>query len=122
MVGAATRPVYHWLEAQPANTAVLELPIGQQNVRIWSQQALMTYYATYHWHPIVNGLGGYTPDGYETDAATLSGWPDAGARQLLARWGVRYVIWHPDWVGRPGPASSPFTPLVKHAPDVTRGN
>ena len=65
-------PVYRWLKAQPADTAVLELPIGQQNAVIWSQQALMTYYATYHWRPIVNGVGGYTPDGYEADARTLN--------------------------------------------------
>lgn len=118
-VGSAIPPVYHWLKAQPAGTPVLELPIGQQNAAIWSQQALMTYYATYHWQPIVNGVGGYTPAGYERDAAVLNRWPAAAARSLLRRWHVRYVIWHPGWVGASGPANSPITPLVRRWPDGT---
>jgi hypothetical protein len=118
-VGNAVPPVYHWLKAQPANTPVLELPIGQQNATIWSQQALMTYYATYHWRPIVNGVGGYTPDGYEADARTLSSWPNDAALRLLRRWGVRYVIWHPDWMGKPAPTNGPRTPLVARMPDGT---
>ncbi len=112
--------VYHWLKSQPAGTAVLELPIGQQNKTIWSQQALMTYYAAYHWRPIVNGLGGYTPASYESDAATLNRWPDAAAERLLLRWGVRYVIWHPDWIGRPSPPDAAHLPLVKRFPDGTQ--
>lgn len=117
--GNGVPAVYHWLKAQPHGTPVLELPIGQQNTTIWSQQALMTYYATYHWQPIVNGVGGYTPDGYEGDAAVLNRWPDTASAGLLARWGVRYVIWHRDWVGRPGPANSPSAPLVRAWPDGT---
>lgn len=118
-VGDAVPPVYRWLKAQPADTPVLELPIGQQNAAIWSRQALMTYYATFHWRPIVNGVGGYTPDGYEADARTLSRWPDQPALRLLNRWGVRYVIWHPDWIGKPGPADGPRTPLVARMADGT---
>jgi hypothetical protein len=118
-VGSAIPPVYRWLKAQPAGTPVLELPIGQQNTVIWSQQALMTYYATYHWQPIVNGVGGYTPDGYERDAAILNRWPDAAARSLLRTWHVRYVIWHSQWVGAPGPAGGLATPIVKRWLDGT---
>jgi hypothetical protein len=118
-VGSAIPPVYHWLETQPADTAVLELPIGQQNAVIWSYQAMMTYYATFHWRPIVNGVGGYTPAGYESDAATLNKWPTPAAEKLLRTWGVRYVIWHPAEVGRPGPANRPATPLVWRGTDGT---
>ena len=118
-VGGAIPPVYAWLKAQPAGTPVLELPIGQQNAAVWSQQALMTYYATYHWRPIVNGVGGYTPFGYERDAATLARWPNRASLALLRRWGVRYVIWHPDWVGRPAPSPSPQIPLARRWPDGT---
>ena len=118
-VGGSIPPVYIWLKAQPADTPVLELPIGQQNAAIWSQQALMTYYATYHWRPIVNGVGGYTPSGYERDATTLARWPDRASLALLQRWGVRYVIWHPDWVGRSPPAPGPQIPLARRWPDGT---
>jgi hypothetical protein len=118
--GNGVPQVYHWLKNQPAGTAVLELPIGQQDKTIWSQQALMTYYATYHWQPIVNGLGGYTPSSYERDAATLNRWPDAAASRLLLQWGVRYVIWHPDWTGRAEPANAAHLPLVKRFADGTQ--
>ncbi|HVA91511.1 MAG TPA: hypothetical protein VNL71_16895, partial [Chloroflexota bacterium] len=118
-VGTAIPPVYQWLERQPAHTPVLELPIGQENAVVWSEQALMTYYATYHWQPIVNGVGGYTPQGYEADAATLNRWPAASAERLLRQWGVRYVIWHPHWVGRPGPADSLRTPVAWRGADGT---
>jgi hypothetical protein len=104
-VGSAIPPEYLWLARQPAGTPVLELPIGQQNATIWSEQALMTYYASYHWQPIVNGVGGYTPDGYEADAATLSGWPDKAALDLLRAWHVRYVLWHAAWMTRIPPPS-----------------
>ncbi len=118
-VGTGIPPVYTWLKAQPANTPVLELPIGQQDAVIWSHQAMMTYYATYHWQPIVNGVGGYTPDGYDTDAAILSHWPDAASSRLLLSWGVRYVIWHPDWVGRGAPGAGAYTKPVKRFADGT---
>ncbi len=120
LTGSGVPPVYHWLKSRPAGTAVLELPIGQQNKDIWSQQALMTYYATYHWQPIVNGLGGYTPASYESDAATLNAWPAASASRLLIEWGVRYVIWHPDWTGRAFPPHAARLPLVERFPDGTQ--
>jgi hypothetical protein len=118
-VGDGIPPVYRWLKAQPAPTPVLELPIGQEDAVIWSQQAMMTYYATYHWQPIVNGVGGYTPDGYEAEARTLNRWPDAASSRLLQSWGVRYVIWHPDWTGRKTPPSAALLPLVKRFDDGT---
>jgi len=118
-VGNDIPPVYAWLKAQPARTAVLELPIGQQDAVIWSHQALMTYYATYHWQPIVNGVGGYTPDGYEADARALNRWPDAASSRLLLKWGVRFVIWHPDWVGRGAPPFSAYVIPVKRFADGT---
>lgn len=119
-VGDGMAPVYRWLKARPAHTAVLELPIGQMNATIWSQQALMTYHATYHWQSIVNGVGGYTPDGYERDAALLNRWPAADARRWLTAHRVCYVIWHPEWTHRAGPAGSPLTPVVARWPDGTR--
>jgi hypothetical protein len=115
--GAAIPAVYHWLKEQPPDTPVLELPIGQQNVRIWSQQALMTYYATYHWQPIVNGLGGYTPAGYEADATVLNRWPDGPSSRLLRRWGVRYVIWHPEWTGKGQPPGARQLTLIRRFAD-----
>jgi hypothetical protein len=118
-VGKDIPAVYNWLKSQPPNTPVLELPIGQQTSTIWSQQALMTYYATYHWQPIVNGVGGYTPDGYDQDAAILNRWPDAASSSLLRSWGVRYVIWHPDWVGRGAPPMNAYVIPVKYFADGT---
>jgi hypothetical protein len=111
-VGNAVPQVYHWLKDQPPDTPVLELPIGQQTVALWDDQAMMTYYATYHWQPIVNGLGGYTPAGYEADATTLNRWPDAASSRLLLSWGVKYVIWHPEWTGRATPPDAAKLPLV----------
>ncbi len=99
-VGAAIPPVYRWLAHQPPATAVLELPIGLDTRQVWSQQCLMMYYSTYHWRPIVNGTGGFSPPGYERLLPVLRSFPSARSLTLLRGWRVRYVIVHGAWVGR----------------------
>jgi hypothetical protein len=118
-VGNAIPPEYLWLQQQPAGTPILELPIGQQNATIWSEQAMMTYYASYHWQPIVNGVGGYTPDGYDDDVTALSDYPGSDALALLRAWHVRYVFWHSAWMKQPAPHNGPETPVVHVWPDGT---
>ena len=92
-------PVYHWLAAQPAGRAVLELPIGLGDKRVWAEQAQMMYAATYHWHPIVNGTGGFAPPGYDHDAPLYNSFPAPAALRLLHGRGVSYVIVHRAWIG-----------------------
>ena len=60
----------------------------------------MMYYSTYHWHPIVNGTGGFSPPGYERLLPVLRSFPSARSVTLLRGRGVRYVIVHGAWVGR----------------------
>ncbi len=98
-VGAAMPPVYRWLAAQPAGRAVLELPIGLGNKTVWAEQAQMMYAATYHWHPIVNGTGGFAPPGYDHDVPLYNSFPAPAALRLLRRRGVGYVIVHRAWIG-----------------------
>jgi len=98
-VGAAMPAVYHWLAAQPAGRAVLELPIGLGDKTVWAEQAQMMYAATYHWHPIVNGTGGFAPPGYDRDAPLYNSFPAPAALDLLNRRGVSYVIVHRAWIG-----------------------
>ncbi len=98
-VGAALPPVYRWLAAQPAGRAVLELPIGLGDKTVWAEQAQMMYAATYHWHPIVNGTGGFAPPGYDHDVPLYNSFPSPAALHLLDRRRVTYVIVHRAWVG-----------------------
>jgi len=98
-VGAAMPPVYRWLAAQPTGRAVLELPIGLGNKTVWAEQAQMMYAATYHWHPIVNGTGGFAPPGYDRDVPLYNSFPSPAALRLLHRRGVSYVIVHRAWIG-----------------------
>jgi hypothetical protein len=98
-VGAAIPPVYRWLARQPASTAVLELPIGLATATIWSEQCLMMYYSTYHWHSIVNGTGGFSPPWYDRLTPVLASFPSPASLRLLHRWGVRFVIVHGEWAG-----------------------
>ncbi len=90
--------VYRWLAAHPDGGPVLELPIGLATKELWAHQAVMMYYATLHWHPIVNGTGGFAPPGYAHDAPRYASFPSATSLSLLRQRGVRYVVVHRSWV------------------------
>lgn len=94
--GNAIPPVYQWLAHQPAGV-LLELPIcglpGQQCL----EESTYMYYSTYHWHPLVNGGGGFFPADWNQRIGPLQTFPSAAATAMIHHLGVRYVIAHPNF-------------------------
>lgn len=93
-VNAQIPAVYRWLAQQPTNEPVLELPIGHYDQDCWEY-----YYATYHWHPVVNGATSFAPAAYTEALPIWATFPSSAAMRLLHRWAIRYVIVHDEWIG-----------------------
>ena len=86
-------PIYAQVRDLPKGTILLELPIGDI---AWELRHV--YYATTHWHPIVNGYSGYTPRPYAEMAGALRNPyrdPEAAWQRVLAA-GVTHIVVHRD--------------------------
>ncbi len=89
-------PVYSWIDEQPDDFAIVELPLhawpGPQ-----SAETARMYASTSHWRPLVNGYSGISPEDNAALWRVLSGFPDAAslqAIQALGKQGVRYLVLH----------------------------
>jgi hypothetical protein len=67
---------------------VLEFPISP------GDDATYMYYATSHWHPLVNGYSGFFPASYVDIVRDMRGFPDEVSIDAVKRTGVRYLIIH----------------------------
>jgi hypothetical protein len=83
-----------WLAAAPRG-AVLELPWDEEHPE-WGGRYL--YWSTLHWHPMVNGWGGFFPVGATALGTTGRHFPVGPAVRELRAAGVRYVVVHLDRV------------------------
>lgn len=100
--GSRTPGVYRAAARLQAGSVLVEFPFGQ---RTWDYHA--TFYASAHWHPVMNGMSGFIPADYERNVSALS-WPAKQpdeAWRILTRNGVSHVILHrraypPDEVDR----------------------
>jgi hypothetical protein len=77
--------VYEALATQPAEGALVELPIGA------AQDARAMALSTWHWRPVVNGYSGFTPTAAWLRAATFP-FPNRTSVRTLWELGVRWVI------------------------------
>lgn len=114
--GAAVPPVYRWLAARPDHAAVLELPINWDNWTTWSYQTASMYFSTYHWHPILSGIGRFDPPEITTRASVFNSFPSAASLTLLHVRRVHYVVVHQAWVGARARARISFA--ARHARGV----
>ncbi len=89
-----TPEVYRWLAGQPADTAVVELPIDVYPA--FSHDIAYMGYATRHWRRLVNGYSGIFPPGYLALSELLQEFPSQETVDVLRRLGVDYVIVHRD--------------------------
>ena len=90
-------PVYRWLASTPESTAVLELPIAEQE----SEYGYMLR-ATAHHRRIVNGVSGFAPPEFQRIASYAHARPlSAKLVPELQRIGVGYVIAHGDAINAP---------------------
>ncbi len=53
-------PVYEALAGQP-DAVLLELPLIAPDV---AREPIYMYFSTFHWHPLVNGYSGFSPQSY----------------------------------------------------------
>ena len=58
-------------------------------------EAWYDYYALYHDHPIVNGWSGYRPDLTTTISTLLLNFPSRASLDILEKYHVKYVVFHP---------------------------
>jgi hypothetical protein len=86
--------VYRWLGEQPGHDAVVELPLGLPQ----SDGEYMVL-SSLHWKPLVNGYSGFAPTtGFFR--GFLFTFPSPPTVRLLHQLGVRWVVVHPQNVGR----------------------
>jgi hypothetical protein len=85
-------PIYRQLARLPAK-AVVSLPdyIGGPE---WFAEADYEYYATAHWHPILNGYSRTEPPGYVQRMATISTFPSPESAAMLRTLGADYLVLH----------------------------
>ncbi len=94
--GARIPPVYRWLAAQPPGV-VAELPLcGLRGPFCWEESSYM-YYSAYHWHPLINGGGGFFPPGWPQRIAAVNLFPSPRALAALRRLDVLYIVVHPNY-------------------------
>lgn len=68
-----------------------------------SREQAATYYSTYHWQKIVNGMSGYYPLFYRRVLAEMLSFPSARSLSFLRALGVKYLLMHWDYYpGRQG--------------------
>jgi hypothetical protein len=99
-VASGTRipAVYQWLSRQ-APGAVLELPICGLPGAACAEESAYMYDSTYHWHPLVNGGGGFFPPDWLAQTSILNRFPARDACARIRALGVRYIVVHPDFPG-----------------------
>ncbi len=94
-------PVYSWLQKQPGEFPILELPIypGMNNFNNDLIEAKRMYFSTYHWKKRVSG--GISPsisEEYLYNAGLLNEMSATNQQGigLLEKWNVKYIIFLPD--------------------------
>jgi hypothetical protein len=88
--------VYQWLADQPDLRALLEIPFDRADVAVPSATgAIVMYFNTLHWRPLVNGTSAHFPRDYQSLRARCC-WPvpDDATLVLLRRWGVSHLLVH----------------------------
>jgi hypothetical protein len=88
-------PLYAWLATQPRGV-VAEFPVPNPEA-LPGLEPRYAYMSTFHWMPTLNGYSGYYPNSYISRLAALDSLPGEAAVETLHRFGVRYVIVHPDF-------------------------
>lgn len=75
-------PAYHWLANQPANFALIELPLHSAPAPEFPEVKRL-YASTLGWWPLVNGYSGYTPPRQMALAQNIANFPNPQSIQAL---------------------------------------
>jgi hypothetical protein len=90
-------PVYAWLAARPAGTAIVELPLLPGDMlfrRPAFHESVYLVRSTLHWQRLANCAAGFETPGYARLRESLRDFPSRAALDELRASGVRYVIVH----------------------------
>ncbi len=86
-------PVYQWLRAQPAEVAVVELPIVKGDFsRPGFDESIYMVRATWHWQRLVNGVAGVEPRYYQRVRELVRRFPSTESIDLLRASKVQYIL------------------------------
>lgn len=82
----AVPPVYQFLNAAE-RSVIIEFPVRDYDTTFM-------FWSIYHWHRLVNGYSGYTPNDVVDTMALMKTFPDDESVARLAELDVRYVLIH----------------------------
>ena len=82
----ALPPIYQFLQTVD-RTVIIEFPVD-------GYDPTYMFWSTYHWHSLVNGYSGYTPDDDVETMSLLQAFPDDESVARLQELKVRYVLVH----------------------------
>ncbi|MEO8499706.1 MAG: hypothetical protein ABI565_02235 [Vicinamibacteria bacterium] len=89
--------IYTWLQAQPGEAAVVELPILENDglfQRPRFDDSVYLLRSTLHWKPLVNGYAGTEPSAYARVREAMKEFPSTESLDLLRSMNVRLVLVH----------------------------
>jgi len=89
-VGEDIPPAYRWLEEQPGDFAVIELPVNN----LISRDALFLYFSLFHGKRLVNGYSGFLPPATLNLRSVFRRFPVWENIEILRALGVRYLVVH----------------------------
>ena len=91
-VGPAIPPVYAYLNSDPADKVVLELPYNLAGGG--ANEHIRLYYSAERWYGLINGASGFNPPGLRDLSRQLQRFPDAVSFDLLRQLGVTHLLLH----------------------------
>jgi len=96
--GSRVPQVYRWLAVQPTIRTVLFLPMVRGvadppfgwDTTIYRE----TYFSTYHWRKMINGVSGFVPKSYWDLAHSLLAFPDPASVEVARRLPIDAIVVH----------------------------
>ena len=90
--------IYAWLERQPGDFAVLELPVPRLEADEGQREVTRQIYAIYHRKPLVDGVSGFTSPRHRIFRQVMQRFPEADAIRAARERDTRILIAHyGDW-------------------------
>jgi hypothetical protein len=90
--------IYNDIPDRRAVLADLPLPSGQD---VFWHDPVYVYFSTFHWHPIINGSGGFNPAWYEPLGALARDFPSDPTLDAFRQLGTEYFVLHEGYYGTP---------------------
>lgn len=100
---------------------VVEYPFPYRSSDFHSHTKAMLW-SMFHWQPLVNGYSDVVPEDFEEIALPINAFPDENSFAIMARYGVKYVVWHVDTYDSESFArlSARFPPFDRHLKPIIK--